>query len=117
LDVHDMENLGEQYVGYAGQPKSTLFGLKSLRLGRELQPGYVLTIEPGIYFIPELIDLWKSQNKFTEFINYNKVEEYKGFSGTRNEEDILVTEDGYKILGTPLAKSIEDVETERAKAF
>jgi len=117
LDVHDMENLGEQYVGYAGQPKSTLFGLKSLRLGRELQPGFVVTIEPGIYFIPELIDLWKSQNKFTEFINYSKVEEYKNFGGTRNEEDILITEDGYKILGTPLAKSIEDVEKERAKAF
>ncbi len=117
LDVHDMENLGEQYVGYAGKPKSTLFGLKSLRLGRELQPGYVLTIEPGIYFIPELIDLWKSQNKFSEFINYNKVEEYKDFGGTRNEEDILITETGYKILGKPLVKSIEEIETERAKAF
>lgn len=117
LDVHDMENLGEQYVGYAGQAKSTLFGLKSLRLGRELQPGYVVTVEPGIYFIPELIDLWKSQNKFSEFINYNKVEEYKNFGGTRNEEDILITENGYKILGNPLAKSIEDVENECAKAF
>ncbi|MDY6801884.1 MAG: aminopeptidase P family protein [Bacteroidota bacterium] len=117
LDVHDMENLGEQYVGYAGEPKSTLFGLKSLRLGRELKPGYVLTIEPGIYFIPELIDLWKSQNKFTEFINYNKVEKYKDFSGTRNEEDILITETGHKILGKPLAKTIEDVEAERVKAF
>ena len=117
LDVHDMENLGEQYVGYKGEPKSTLFGLKSLRLGRELQPGYVLTIEPGIYFIPELIDLWKTQNKFTEFINYKKVDEYKDFGGTRNEEDILITETGYKILGKPLAKSIEDVEAERAKAF
>ncbi|MGC9375160.1 MAG: aminopeptidase P family protein [Bacteroidales bacterium] len=117
LDVHDMENLGEQYVGYAGEPKSTLFGLKSLRLGRELKPGYVLTIEPGIYFIPELIDLWKSQNKFTEFINYDKVEKYKDFSGTRNEEDVLITETGHKILGKPLAKNIEDVEAERAKAF
>jgi len=117
LDVHDMENLGEQYVGYAGEPKSSLFGLKSLRLGRELKPGYVLTIEPGIYFIPELIDLWKSQNKFTKFINYDKVEKYKDFSGTRNEEDILITESGHKILGKPLAKTIEDVEAERAKAF
>ncbi|MEE4198069.1 MAG: aminopeptidase P family protein [Bacteroidales bacterium] len=117
LDVHDMENLGEQYVGYAGEPKSTLFGLKSLRLGRELKPGYVLTIEPGIYFIPELIDLWRSQNKFTEFINYDKVEQYKDFGGTRNEEDVLITETGYKILGKPLAKTIEDVEAERSKAF
>lgn len=117
LDVHDMENLGEQYVGYGGEAKSTLFGLKSLRLGRELKPGYVLTIEPGIYFIPELIDLWKSQNKFKEFINYKKVNEYRNFGGLRNEEDILITETGHKILGKPLAKSIEDVEGERAKAF
>ncbi|MDD2284972.1 MAG: aminopeptidase P family protein [Paludibacter sp.] len=117
LDVHDMENLGEQYVGYAGQPKSTLFGLKSLRLGRELKPGFVLTIEPGVYFIPELIDLWKSQNKFTEFIDYPKAEEYKDFSGVRNEEDILITDTGYKVLGKPLAKSVEEVEAERAKAF
>ncbi|PLX16309.1 MAG: Xaa-Pro aminopeptidase, partial [Salinivirgaceae bacterium] len=117
LDVHDMENLGEQYVGYGGEPKSTLFGIKSLRLGRELKPGYVLTIEPGIYFIPELIDLWNSQNKFTQFINYDKVNEYRDFGGTRNEEDILITKNGHKILGKPLAKSIEDVEAERAKAF
>ena len=117
LDVHDMENLGEQYVGYAGKPKSTLFGLKSLRLGRELKPGYVVTIEPGIYFIPELIDLWRSQNKFTEFLNYDKIEEYRNFGGLRNEEDILITETGHKILGKPLAKSIADVENERAKAF
>jgi Xaa-Pro aminopeptidase len=117
LDVHDMENLGEQYVGYAGEEKSTLFGLKSLRLGRELKPGYVLTIEPGIYFIPELIDLWKSQNKFKDFINYKKIEEYRNFGGLRNEEDILITETGHKILGKPLAKSIKDVERERAKAF
>ena len=71
LDVHDMENLGEVYVGYDGQPKSTEFGRKSLRLGRKLEPGFVLTIEPGVYFIPELMDLWRSQNKFTEFINYD----------------------------------------------
>lgn len=117
LDVHDMENLGEQYVGYGGEEKSTLFGLKSLRLGRELKPGYVLTVEPGIYFIPELIDLWKSQNKFAEFINYPKVEQYRNFGGLRNEEDILITETGHKILGKPLAKSIANVEAERAKAF
>jgi Xaa-Pro aminopeptidase len=117
LDVHDMENLGEQYVGYGGEPKSTLFGIKSLRLGRELKPGYVLTIEPGIYFIPELIDMWQAEKKFAQFINYEKVNEYRNFGGTRNEEDILITENGHKILGKPLAKSIEDVEAERAKAF
>ena len=92
LDVHDMENLGEVYVGYDGQPKSTEFGRKSLRLGRKLEPGFVLTIEPGVYFIPELMDLWRGQNKFTEFINYDKLFTYKDFSGIRNEEDYLITE-------------------------
>ncbi len=69
LDIHDMEDLGEVYVGYGGQPKSTQFGLKSLRFAKPLQPGHVFTIEPGIYLIPELIDLWRLQNKFNEYIN------------------------------------------------
>lgn len=117
LDVHDMENLGEQYVGYCGVPKSKQFGLKSLRLGRELKPGFVLTIEPGIYFIPELIDLWQQTGTHKEYINFEKVNEYRNFGGIRNEEDILITETGHRILGKPLAKSIEEVEDERAKAF
>ena len=117
LDVHDMENLGEQYVGYAGQTKSSQFGLKSLRLGRPLEPGMVCTIEPGIYFIPELMDLWKSQNLHTDFLNYDKIDAYRDFGGIRNEEDVLITDSGYRILGKPLAKTIEDVELERAKAF
>ena len=112
LDVHDMENLGEVYVGYNGQPKSTQFGRKSLRLGRELEPGFVLTIEPGIYFIPELIDLWRSEHKFTEFLNYDKLETYKGFSGIRNEEDYLITEDGARLLGKKIPLHAEDVEKE-----
>jgi Xaa-Pro aminopeptidase len=110
LDVHDMEDLGEVYVGYDGKPKSTQFGLKSLRLGRELQPGFVITIEPGIYFIPELIDLWKSEKKFTEFINYDRVEAYKTFGGIRNEEDFLITGDGFRLLGKSLPKTTADVE-------
>ena len=114
LDVHDMENLGEKYVGYAGEEKSTLFGIKSLRLARPLQPGYVLTIEPGIYFIPELIDMWKAENKFADYINYDKVETYKDFGGLRNEEDLLITESGARILGKPIPKSIEDVEAIRS---
>lgn len=117
LDVHDMENLGEQIVGYAGVPKSTQFGLKSLRLGRELQPGFVLTIEPGIYFIPELIDLWKSNKTNADFINFDEVNKYRNFGGIRNEEDILITEIGNRVLGKPLAKTIEEVELEREKAF
>jgi Xaa-Pro aminopeptidase len=113
LDVHDMEDLGEVYVGYDGKPKSTQFGLKSLRLARELEPGFVLTIEPGIYFIPDLIDQWRGEKKFAEFLNYDKLEEYKNFSGIRNEEDYLITKDGKRLLGKPLAKTIEEVEAER----
>ena len=113
MDIHDMENLGEVYVGYDGKPKSTVFGYKSLRLARELEPGFVLTIEPGIYFIPELIDKWKAEKNFDEFLNYDAIEKYKGFSGCRNEEDLLITEDGARILGKPIPKSIEDVEAMR----
>lgn len=115
LDIHDMENLGEVDVGYNGKEKSTQFGLKSLRLGRELEPGFVLTIEPGIYFIPELIDLWKSENKHKDFLNYDKIEEYRNFGGIRNEEDFVITENGYQLLGKKLPKTIDDVEYERAK--
>lgn len=110
LDVHDMENLGEVYVGYNGKPKSTQFGRKSLRLGRELEPGFVLTIEPGIYFIPELMDLWKSENKFTEFINYEKLFTYKDFGGIRNEENYLITETGARLLGKKIPLHTEEVE-------
>ncbi|MCK5857679.1 MAG: aminopeptidase P family protein, partial [Bacteroidales bacterium] len=117
MDVHDMEDLGEQYVGYDNEEKSTQFGAKSLRLGRKLEAGFVLTIEPGIYFIPQLIDLWKSEKRFKEFLNYKKIEEYKDFGGLRNEEDFLITEDGYQLLGKPLPKTIKDVENERLKAF
>ena len=113
LDVHDMEDLGEIYVGYDGQPKSTQFGLKSLRLGRPLEPGFVLTIEPGIYFIPELMGQWKAEGKFKEFIHYDKVEQYMDFSGCRNEEDFVMTENGARCLGKPLPKTIEEVEAVR----
>lgn len=117
LDVHDMEDLGEQYVGYNNEVKSKEFGLKSLRLGRELEPGFVLTIEPGIYFIPELIDMWKVDNKYSDFLNYDKIEKFRNFGGIRNEEDFLITENGYHLLGKELPKTIVDVENERLKAF
>ncbi len=113
LDVHDMEDLGEVYVGYGGKPKSTQFGLKSLRLARALEPGFVVTIEPGIYFIPELIDRWKAEKKFTQFINYEKLEEYRDFGGLRNEEDFLITEDGSRLLGKKKPMTIEEVEALR----
>jgi len=114
LDVHDMEDLGEVWVGYDGQPKSTQFGLKSLRFAKPLQPGHVFTIEPGIYFIPELIDLWRSQNKFNDFINWDKVDSYRNFGGIRNEEDFVMTENGARLLGKPKPKTIEEVESLRA---
>jgi Xaa-Pro aminopeptidase len=117
LDVHDMENLGEQWVGYNGQPKSKQFGLKSLRLGMELQPGHVITIEPGIYFIPQLIDLWQKQNINTEFLNFNKINQYRNFTGLRNEVDVLITETGHRVLGEPLPKSVKDVEGYRVVVF
>lgn len=112
LDVHDMENLGEKFVGYDESiERSKQFGLNYLRLAKSLKPGFVFTIEPGIYFIPQLIDIWKEENKFSEFINYDKVEEYRNFGGIRIEDNVLVTEDGYRVLGTkPIPKSVEDVE-------
>lgn len=116
LDVHDMENLGENYVGYRnGIERSKLFGLKSLRLAKELKTGYVLTVEPGIYFIPELIDQWKVEGRFKEFINYDAVEKYKDFSGIRIEDNILITETGYRILGEPIPKTVKEVEALRAE--
>lgn len=113
LDVHDMENFGEELVGYNGKQKSKQFGRKSLRLARELEPGFVHTIEPGIYFIPELIDLWKAEKKFTDFINYDKVEEYRNFGGIRNEEDYLITETGARRLGKKIPLTTEEVEALR----
>jgi len=111
LDVHDMEGLGENYVGYGDEIKrSEQFGLAGLRLARTLQPGFVFTIEPGCYFIPKLIDRWKSEGKFTDFINFDKLEEFKDFGGIRIEDDILVTKDGYKVLGKPIPKTIQEVE-------
>ena len=113
LDVHDMENLGEVWVGYDGQPKSTQFGRKSLRLARPLEPNFVITIEPGIYFIPELIDLWKGEKRFEDLINYDKLDTYRDFGGIRNEEDYLITEDGARLLGKKIPLTTEEVEAMR----
>ena len=111
LDVHDMEGLGENYVGYTDKIKrSDQFGLAYLRFARELEPGHVLTVEPGIYFMPELIAQWKSENIHTEFIKYDKVEQTIGFGGIRIEDDVLVTKDGHRVLGKPIPKTVEDVK-------
>lgn len=117
LDVHDMENLGETWVGYDGHPKSDQFGLKSLRLARPLEPGFVLTVEPGVYFIPELMDLWKKENRFMDFIDYDRLEAYRDFGGIRNEENYLITDTGYRLLGKPKPRSVKQVEALRAVAF
>ncbi|GHV62920.1 Xaa-Pro aminopeptidase [Bacteroidia bacterium] len=112
LDVHDMEDLGQKLVGYdkTVQP-STIFGIASLRMGRELQPGFVVTDEPGCYFIPELIDQWKQKGLFTEYLNYDKIETYKNFGGIRIEDDILITENGCKLLGDKrIPVTIEEIE-------
>ncbi len=111
LDVHDMEDLGENYVGYdETYQRSNQFGLAFLRLGREHQPGFVFTIEPGVYFIPALIDQWKAENKHSSFINYDKVETFKTFGGIRIEDDILVTADSHRVLGKPIPKTVDEIE-------
>ncbi len=111
LDVHDMEDLGEQYVGYSGGvERSTQFGTAYLRLARALEPGFVFTVEPGLYFIPELIDQWKAEGKFTDFINYEKLDAYRNFGGIRIEDNVLITENGHRILGKPIPKTADEVE-------
>jgi len=112
LDVHDMEGLGEDYVGYNEEIKrSSQFGLSFLRFALPYKQGHVFTIEPGIYFIPELIDQWKSEKKFREFINYDKVISYKDFGGIRIEDNLLITEKGHRLLGKPIPKTAAEIES------
>lgn len=111
LDVHDMEDLGEQYVGYGdGTERSTQFGLKALRLGQALQAGNVITVEPGCYFIPALIDRWQAEKRFEAFLNYQEIQKFRRFGGIRIEDDLLITEGGARILGEPLPKTVAEVE-------
>ena len=100
MDVHDMEGLGQNYVGFDDdiQP-STQFGTNCLRMGRKLEKGFVVTDEPGIYFIPALIDDWRAKGLHQDFINYDKIEGYKDFGGIRIEDDILITDNGCRFLG------------------
>ena len=113
LDVHDMEDLGQIYVGYDDEVRpSTQFGLASLRMGRRLKEGYVMTDEPGCYFIPALIDQWRAEKKHTDFINYDAIESFKDFGGIRLEDDILITPEGSRFLGEKkIPITIEEVET------
>jgi Xaa-Pro aminopeptidase len=111
LDVHDMENLGEDRVGYAAdQERSSQFGLHTLRLARPLRTGYVVTVEPGCYFIPALIEQWRSEGKHEAFIDYDAVADFVGFGGIRIEDDVLVTDEGPQILGPDLPKKPSAVE-------
>ena len=112
LDVHDMEGLGQNYVGFDDEVQpSTQFGLNCLRCGRRLQPGFVMTDEPGIYFIPHLIDLWKGQGMHKDFINYDAIEAFRDFGGVRLEDDIIITETGCQIIGEKVIPyHIDDVE-------
>lgn len=111
MDVHDMEDLGEDLVGYDEEiQRSTQFGFRSLRLGRKLEAGFVLTIEPGIYFIPELTDQWKAEGRHLEYINYEQLAAYRNFGGIRIEDNYLITDSGSRLLGPPIPKTIAEVE-------
>lgn len=105
LITHDMEPFGEDLVGYEkNEKRSSQFGLSSLRLARELKEGFVFTIEPGIYFIPQLIDLWEAEGRHKDFINYSQISKFRDFGGIRIEDDVLVTTSGSRVLGTPIPK-------------
>ena len=111
LDVHDMEGLGEDYVGYTDTiRRNPEFGWRSLRLGRALEAGFVVTVEPGVYFIPELIDRWMAEKKNSQYINYDMVKKYEDFGGLRIEDDVLVTANGHRVLGKKIPKTIDEVE-------
>jgi Xaa-Pro aminopeptidase len=111
LDVHDMEGLGEDRVGYApDQDRSDQFGLRALRLARPLQAGFVVTVEPGLYFIPDLIRRWKAEDRHAAFINYAAIDDFMNVGGVRIEDDVLVTDDGPQVLGPGIPKTPEAVE-------
>jgi Xaa-Pro aminopeptidase len=109
LDVHDMEDLGD-IVGYKKEKRSSQFGLNYLRLSLPLEPGFTLTVEPGIYFIPALFERWQGEGKHKEFINYERVRNYLGFGGIRIEDDVLVTREGCRLLGPAIPKTIPEIE-------
>jgi Xaa-Pro aminopeptidase len=112
LDVHDMEALGENYIGYNDEIKrSDQFGLAFLRFAMPYKRGHVFTVEPGCYFIPELIEKWKAEEKFKEFINYSKIDSYMSIGGIRIEDDVLITDKGHKVLGKPIPKTVKEVES------
>ncbi len=112
MDVHDMEGLGQCYVGFDDETRpSSQFGTASLRFGRRLEEGFVVTDEPGIYFIPDLIDLWRAEGTNADFLCFDEIEKYKDFGGIRIEDDVLITKDGCRFIGEQLIPyRAEDVE-------
>ena len=113
MDVHDMESFDQINVGFDDEVRPNLeqFGTNCLRMGRRLQEGFVVTDEPGIYFIPQLIDEWKAKGLYKDFINYDKLETYKDFGGIRIEDDLLITKDGCRFIGKDrIPYRPEDVE-------
>jgi Xaa-Pro aminopeptidase len=111
LDVHDMESLGEDLVGYDEEVgRSPLFGLNRLRLGKRLKAGMTVTIEPGLYFIPPLIEAWAAEERHAAHIDYDRLRSLSGAGGLRVEDEVLVTDTGARVLGPPIPKSIEAVE-------
>ena len=112
-DVHDLEALGEDRVGYDGEvQRSEQFGTKSLRFGRRLEAGHVMTIEPGCYLIGGLIDVWKAEDLHADFLNYDEIERWRGLGGVRIEDDVLVTDGAPRVLGPEVPKTVEAVEAE-----
>lgn len=110
LDVHDMEDLGDA-VGYpAGEPRSAQFGLSFLRLAKPLEPGYVITVEPGVYFIPALIDRWEAEGRHRDFVRYDRLAPFRSFGGIRIEDDLLITDTGARVLGPPIPKAASEIE-------
>lgn len=111
LDVHDMEDLGEDFIGYDDETtRSEQFGTAYLRMAKRLKEGNVVTVEPGIYFIDALIDQWQGERRFKDYINYADIEKFRGFGGIRIEDNVLVTNSGHHIIGNPIPKSPEELE-------
>jgi Xaa-Pro aminopeptidase len=110
LDVHDMEDIGENFVGYDDEfIRSEQFGTAYLRMAKRLVEGNVVTVEPGIYFIEPLIEKWHSEGRYRDFIDYREVSKYIGFSAVRIEDNVVVTAQGHKVIGTPIPKNTEDI--------
>ncbi|MDH7600456.1 MAG: M24B family metallopeptidase, partial [Sedimentisphaerales bacterium] len=112
LDVHDMEALGEDFVGYTDQiRRNPAFGWKSLRLARPLEAGFVLTVEPGIYLIDQLIEQFAAEGRFRDFVDYRRLESYRGIGGIRIEDDVLVTPEGCRVLGPAIPREVDEIES------